>query len=138
MDRALRVPVFTPALIWTLVVTTLLIGWFPPEATAMLAPALSAATDSVPVPNRGEALQKIQRVLETKVVRQRLEDFGLTQDEINTRLGKLTDAQLHQAATQLEALIPGGNDLGLVIVLLVIAILVVILVMLLGKQIRVS
>ena len=92
----------------------------------------------MPVPNRGEALQKIQRVLETKVVRQRLEDFGLTQDEINARLGKLTDAQLHQAATQLEALIPGGNGAGVVIAILVIAILVVILVMLLGKRITVS
>lgn len=138
MNKALRIPVLTPTMIWTLVVATLVMGWFPPEAGAMLAPALSTATDSVPVPNRGEALQKIQRVLETKVVQQRLEDFGLTRDEINARLGKLTDAQLHHTATQLEALIPGGSDAGVVIAILVIAILVVILVMLLGKQIKVS
>lgn len=98
MERALRVPVFTPALIWTLVLTTLLMGWCPPEAHAMLAPAISTATESGSAPTRGEDLRKIQQVLETKIIQQRLEDLGLTKDEVNARLSQLTDAQLHQAA----------------------------------------
>lgn len=137
MESALRVPVFTPTLIWTLVVMTLLMGWCPPEAHAMLAPAISTATESGSAPNRGEDLQKIQRVLETKVIQQRLEDLGVTKDEANARLSNLTDAQLHQAATQIDALIPGG-ELGILIALLVIAILVVILILLLGKRVTVS
>lgn len=103
----------------------------------MLAPAISTATESGSAPNRGEDLQKIQRVLETKVIQQRLEDLGVTKDEANARLSNLTDAQLHQAATQIDALIPGG-ELGILIALLVIAILVVILILLLGKRVTVS
>ena len=70
------------------------------------------------------------------MIKQRLEDFGLTTDEINARLSKLSDAQVHEMATNLDALIPGGDGLGIIIALLVIAILVVILIYLLGHKSR--
>ncbi len=138
MRKVLQVPVFTQTMIWSLVITTLVMGWDPPEGMAMVAPALSTAVESVSVPNRATDLQKVQRVLEHKLIRQRLEDFGLTPEEINARLARLSDDQLHQVAMQIDALTPGGDGLGIIIALLVIAILVVILVYLFGHRITIT
>ncbi len=136
MKMMLRTAVFTPAMIWTLVVMTLVMGWFPPEGSAMLAPATTSVT--VSDPSRAEDLQRIQRVLENKLVQQRLEDYGLTPEEITARLTRLSDAQLHQMAAQIDALMPGGDaGFGIVIALLVIAILAVILIYLLGNRIEI-
>jgi Family of unknown function (DUF6627) len=132
MRKMRPVSIFVQAVVWTLVFTTFMMGWFPPESTAMLAPADFGL-------NRLEDLQKVQRVLESKMVQQRLEDVGLTADEIQGRLARLSDGQLHQMANQLDALMPGGDGgLGIVVAILVIAILVVILFYLLGHRIEVK
>jgi hypothetical protein len=130
--------VFRQATAWLLVVTILTMGFWPPDTLAMLAPALPPGTLSPSDPSRVADLQKIQSVLESKVIRQRLEDFGLSQEEISTRLDKLSDDQLHQFATEIDAMIPAGDGLGIVIALLVIAILVVILVYLLDHRIVIT
>jgi Family of unknown function (DUF6627) len=88
--------------------------------------------------DREALLQKVQSVLESKLVAQRLSDFGLTAAEIKTRLGQLSDQQLHEVATQLDAIQPGGDALGTVVVLLVIAILVVVLLQLTGHRIIIT
>ncbi len=139
MRSMLQIPVFTQAMVWMLVVTTFLIGWCPPEAGAMLAPPASTVSEPVLDANRAADLQRIQRVLESKIVQQRLEDFGLTPDEVNARLTRLSDDQLHYMATQIDALVPGGDaGLSILIAILVIAILAVILVYLLGHRIVVT
>ncbi len=56
-------------MIWMLVITTLVMGLYPPETVAMLAPALPAAAESSSDSHRMADLQKIQTVLESKVVR---------------------------------------------------------------------
>jgi hypothetical protein len=136
MRKILRMIMFSKAFIWTLVFATFLFGWMPPESQAMLAPA--ELTSAEPIPNRAADMLRIQSVLEVKMIKQRLEDFGLTMDEINARLSKLSDAQVHEMATNLDALIPGGDGLGIIIALLVIAILVVILIYLLGHKITIT
>jgi hypothetical protein len=137
MKKLLRSTVFTPVIIWTLVFMALVMGWCPPEGRAMLAPATTSATASDST--RADDLQNIQRVLENKLVQQRLEDLGFSSEEINTRLMGLSDAQVHQMASQIDALMPGGDaGLGIVIALLVIAILVVILVYLLDHRIEIK
>ena len=104
----------------------------------MLAPAVPTGTESVSDPNRVMDLQTVQKILENKIVRQRLEDFGLTSEEINARLTRLSDDQLHQLATQIDAITPGGDGLGIIVALLVIAILVVLLIYLLGHRISIT
>lgn len=139
MRNMLRLTVFTQVLVWTLAVTTLVGGLCPPEGRAMLAPPTVAATEPGTGLDRAADLQKIQSVLETKVVRQRLEDYGLTAEEINARLTRLSDAQVHQLATQIDAMIPAGDaGFGIVIALLVIAILAVILIYLLGHRVQIT
>jgi uncharacterized membrane protein len=138
MRRIVQKFVLKQAVIWMLMMVTLLTGLFPEDITAMVAPPLHTTTNSISEPHRTADLQKIQTVLESKVVRQRLEDFGLTPEEINTRLAKLSDDQLHQLATKVDALIPAGDGLGIVIALLVIAILAVILIYLLNHRIIIT
>lgn len=81
-------------------------------------------------------LQKIQKTLEMKMINQRLAEFGLTPDEIQTRMSQLSDQQVHQFALQLDQVkVAGDSGLGIIIGLLVIAILVVILIYLLGHRV---
>ena len=83
--------------------------------------------------DRAEDLQKIQKVLELKMVSEKLKELGFTEEEIQGRLGQLSDEQIHQVALNLDELKVGGDGVGIVIGLLVIAILVVLLIYLLKK-----
>jgi hypothetical protein len=79
-------------------------------------------------------LNKIQTALETKVVSEKLTQLGFNKDEIQSRLGQLSDQQLHKVALKVDELKVGGDGaLGLVIAVLVIAILVLIFVHLLRR-----
>lgn len=138
MRRLLPKHLVGRAMIWLLVITTLAMGLHPPETVAMLVPSLSTAAESSSDLYRIADLQKIQSLLESKVIRQRLEDFGLSPEEISAKLAGLSDDQLHQFATEIEAIIPAGDGLGIVIALLVIAILAVILVYLLNHRIIIT
>ena len=138
MKTILRHRITGRMLIWILVITTIAIGMRPPDGVAMLISPLPTAAEASSDSQRIADLQKIQSVLESKVVRQRLADLGLTAEEIDTRLSQLSNGQLHQLAMQVDAMIPAGNGLGIVIALLVIAILAVILIYLLDHRIIVT
>jgi hypothetical protein len=78
--------------------------------------------------DRSSDLDKIRKVLELKMVRERLKEFGFTPDEIEKRLTQLNDDQLHQLALQLDEVKVGGDGwvvLGVIIVLAAIAVLVI-------------
>jgi hypothetical protein len=78
--------------------------------------------------DRSSDVDKIRKVLELKMVRERLQEFGFTPDEIEKRLAQLSDEQLHQLALQLEEMKVGGNGwvvLGIIIVLAAIAVIVI-------------
>src|SRR5512135_1671359 len=78
-------------------------------------------------------LNKIQNLLETKVVTEKLKQLGFNAEEIQTRLDQLTDQQLHQVALKVDQLKVGGDG-GIVIGILVIVVLVL-LVIYLAKRI---
>ncbi len=111
-------------LTWYLVIAMFIIG-IAPRVEASFAPS---QTMGIERSDRTADLQKVQSVLETKVVKQRLQDFGFSQGEINARLSQLSDGQLHKLALNLDELKVGKDSgLGIIIALLVIAILVVLL-----------
>ncbi|MBI5968683.1 MAG: PA2779 family protein [Deltaproteobacteria bacterium] len=91
---------------WYLVLAMFVIG-ITPKVYAGFSPSdvigLSPA-------DRSSDLKKIQKFLETKMVRERLKEFGLTPEEIQTRLSPLSDQQIHQLALKLDELMVGGND----------------------------
>ena len=69
-------------------------------------------------------LQNIQKILETKMVCKRLQQLGLSQDDIQGRLSRLDDKQLHRIALRLDEIRVGGNGFEVLVVILLIGILV--------------
>ena len=130
----MRIP-FMKHISWYLVAAMFIIS-IAPKVDAGFSPSEILALSQV---ERTADLQKIQKVLEVKAVSERLKQFGLTQDEIQTRLVSLSDQQIHQVAVQLDDLKIGrGDALGLIIALLVIAVLVIVLLKLTGHRVIVS
>jgi hypothetical protein len=127
---------FRALIVWILVITLSSIAFTPQNTPAALLPSAALMDSEALASDRGASLNKIQSVLESKLITQRLTDLGLTETEILSRLGQLSDAQIHQIAARLDAQLPGGDDgLGLVVALLVIAILVVILLQVSGHKV---
>lgn len=117
---------------WLLVFLTFIIG-IAPRVDAGLSPSVAVALS-----DRAADLGSIQKVLETKMVRERLVQFGFTPDEVRARLERLDDRQLHGLAMRLDELKTGGDALGIIIALLVIAILVVILLQLTDHKVIIT
>jgi len=89
--------------------------------------------------DRGSDIQTIRKFIEMKMVRERLAKLGFTADEVQSRLGQLSDERIHQLAQRLDDLKVGADDgLGIIIALLVIAILIVILIQLTGRKIIIT
>ncbi len=85
---------------------------------------------------RSSDLVKVQKFLEMKMVQERLREYGLTREEIQSRLDQLSDPQIHQLALKVDDLrVAADGGLGIIVALLVIAILVVILILLLGHRV---
>ncbi|MEI9477530.1 MAG: PA2779 family protein [Deltaproteobacteria bacterium] len=131
--RLLKMP-FVRYISWYLVVTMVVIG-MTPRVYAGFSPSELMGPSPI---DRTSDLQKIQEVLETKMISERLTQLGFTADEIQARLNQLGDEQIHQFALQLDQLKVGGDGVGIVIGILVIAILVVILIYLLGHRIEIK
>lgn len=119
---------------WYLIILMFIIG-ITPKVEAGLAPSELIAMSQV---DRAADLEKIQKILEVKIVIERLESFGFTQDEIQKRLCNLSDQQIHRLAIHLDDLKVGGDGFGVIIALLVIAILVVLLLHLTGRRVIVT
>ena len=122
-------------IIWYLVMGMFVIG-ITPRVYAGFSPSEVMGFSSS---ERSSDLMKVQKFLEMKMVRERLKEYGLTQDEITARLDQLSDRQIHQLALKVDDLRVAADDgLGIIVALLVIAILVVILILLLGHRVVVK
>lgn len=119
---------------WYLVAAIFVIG-ITPRVYAGFAPSEGFALTSG---ERASNLDKVQKFLEMKMVRERLKDLGFTPEEIQGKLNDLNDQQLHQLAMKMDDLKVGGDGLGFVIAILVIIILVIIIVQLSGHRIVVK
>lgn len=104
----------------------LVFSLMPMESEAMLAPA-DESIISADGSSRTEDLQTVRKVLEQKIIQQRLQDFGLSQGDINARLDRMSDGQLHAMATQLNSVIPAGDNTVWTIVGILLIVLLVIL-----------
>jgi hypothetical protein len=75
--------------------------------------------------DRVSDLGKIQKTLESKIVRERLHQLGFTADEIQGRLDRLGDEQIHQLALRMDtAKVAGDAGLGVILVLLALLLVV--------------
>ena len=87
--------------------------------------------------SRQEDMATIQKALEQKLVKERLRDLGYTEEEIKARLDRLSDAEVHSLASQLDSLMPAGSWEAVIVVILLVAILVVLILMWTGRKIAV-
>ena len=88
---------------------------FVSSAPAMFIPSLSEGDGTI---HREMDLQKIQKLLESKLVRHKLSQLGLTKEEVEARLHQLDDEQVHQIANQIHALEAGGSAEWILILIL--------------------
>jgi hypothetical protein len=88
--------------------------------------------------DRASDLQKIQKFLEMKLVRERLKKLGFTQDEIQAKLNQLSNQQIHYFAQNLDDLRVGGNGAEVVIILLLTAILVFLVLHFTGRKVIIT
>lgn len=116
---------------WYMVAAMVLIG-ITPRVEASFSPSEGLALFQSD-PNSD--LQKIQKVLESKMIRERLKAFGFTPDQIQTRLSQLNAEQIHQLALKLDEMKVGGDGGEVVIALLLIAILVVLIIYVSGHKV---
>jgi hypothetical protein len=106
-------------------------------AQAMQIPAApDAAVASSP--ERSADLAKVQKVLESKELRQKLLDHGLTPEETEARIASLSDEQLHRLASNLDAVQAGGDALSTLLFLALIALLVVLIIYLMEGRIEIK
>jgi len=112
----------------------LILGAIPVKSMAYVTgmePAMQHATAA----SRAESMARVQRVLESKLVSERLQSVGLSAPEVESRIQKLSDTELHRFASQLDALYPGGDGFSVIIAILVIVILVMIILKLADRKI---
>ncbi|MDH4267140.1 MAG: PA2779 family protein [Deltaproteobacteria bacterium] len=115
---------------WYMVTVMFLIG-INPRVYAGFSPSETITLSPI---DRHSDLQKIQKVLESKMIHERLRQLGFHEEGIQKRLNRLTDEQIHQLALKLDELKVGGDSLGIVIAALLVAVIAVLIVYLLGYR----
>lgn len=79
-------------------------------------------------------LSKIRKMLENKLVAEKLRSHGLSTEEINQKLDKMGDVQIHQLAALSDRITAGGDGgVTAAIVVLVIFVIVIILLIVLRR-----
>src|ERR1044072_1790832 len=96
------------------------------RAEAMLAP--SNTVKSAPQFDRNQDLKTIQSTLESKILRQKLHALGLSDPEIESRLSRLSDSEVHQLASQIRSVHPAGDVLIGVLVIVILVLLIIFLI----------
>jgi len=114
-----------------LVFAVFIISAIPSPSSAMF---ITPGGENTVVGSTGD-MEKVQTFLESRLVQQRLIDFGLTAEEVSSRLNQLSQDQLHQIATHIDEIDYGGDALGGILSLLVIIILIIVIIKIMGKQV---
>ena len=115
---------------WYMVTVMFLLG-ITPRVDAGFSPS---GVIGQPQMNRTADWDKIQKVIEIKMIRERLNALGFSQEEIQMRLNHLSDEQVHQLALNLDELKSGGDDAVTVIIVLVIVAIALLVVYLMGYR----
>ncbi|MCC6542917.1 MAG: PA2779 family protein [Nitrospirae bacterium] len=120
-----------------LIIAMFVIASVPTQSAAMF---LSSGTTGVSaadvVVDAAADAVRVRTFLESKIVRQRLSDFGLTSEEVSSRLNHLSADQMHQIASHIGQVDAGGDSfIGGIIAMLVIIILVLVVLKLMGLEV---
>ena len=129
--QKLRKALLSHSLVWYVAIAMLVVFSVPRAGSAGIIPSHLASNGS-----RQVDMARVQGVMESKVVSQRLMDLGLNPEEVKIKVATFSDADLHQLASHLDQVQGGGDGgLGIIVTLLVIVILFVILLQLTNHRI---
>ncbi len=103
-------------------------------ALAGLAPSRSSGETSIASARDADMLMA-QRVLENKVVAQKLRDYGVAPTDAQARLASMSDQDLHTLASASKGLPSGGDATGAIIGVLVVVILVIVILRLMHRDV---
>ncbi len=79
-------------------------------------------------------LTKIRKMLENKLVAEKLRSHGLSTEEVNQKLDKMGDAQIHQLAALSDRITAGGDGgVAIAIVALVIVVIFILVLIVMRK-----
>jgi len=106
-------------------------------AVAGLAPSRVSGATSI-ASARDADMVMAQRALESKVVAQKLRDYGVAPADAQAQLASMSDADLHTLTSASKGLPSGGDGTGAIIGVLVIIILVVVVLRLMHKEVVVK
>lgn len=82
-----------------------------------------------------EDLRTIQVFLESRIVVQKLSDFGMSKKEAMEKVRQLDEKDLHVLAGMVRVAPSGGDGVGVLIGLAVLALLVILIIKLMDKEI---
>lgn len=123
-----------------LIIALIALSTFAGPAEAMFVPAAAqgdVASAFRATSDRAADLGRIQSALETKIVRQKLMDYGLSPTEALAKMNMLSDQQLHMLATHTDAVQAGGHAADVFFGLVIVGLLVVVLIYLLQGRVEV-
>jgi len=120
-----------------MIITIILVSFIPvslvsKSAEAAIVESQMISSNGRPLVNRENNEKKIRKMLENKIVTERLNSFGLSDRELTEKLDSMSDEQIHQLAA-LSDKIPAGGDgaaTAAVIVLVVFVVLIILLIVL--------
>ncbi len=132
---------YTKPLVIYLAVALVSLSTLAGPAEAMFVPA--APHQDLPAANpvsaaRTTDLARIQTALESKIIQQKLMDYGLSPEETMVRLNSLSDEQIHQLAAHTDAIEAGGDGVGLLVGVVILALLIVLLIFLVEGRIQIK
>lgn len=127
-------PVLKLAVVWVLVAAL--------SATATVPRCLagfSASEAVAPIPaDRPADLEKLQKFLEAKMVRERLKNLGFAPEEVRMKLEVLDDRQVHQMALRLDEMKVAGDGGAVLLIVFLAAILAVLIIYATGHRIAIQ
>jgi hypothetical protein len=130
--------------IYRLAIIVVILASFTPMALisksaecAMIGSQLILPNGKASVTVREIEMEKIRRALENKIVAEKLKSYGLSKEEIITKVSKMSDGQVHQIAA-LSDKIPAGGDAALaVLITILVVVVLVLLILFLLKVLRI-
>jgi phosphatidate phosphatase APP1 len=84
--------------------------------------------------SREVSLTKIRKMLENKLVAEKLRSHGLSTEEVNQKLDKMGDAQIHQLAALSDRVTAGGNGAVAIAIVAIVIVVVFVIVLILWKR----
>jgi cytochrome c553 len=130
---------YTKPLVIYLAVMLMAVSTMAGPAEAMFLPSSPQQNSSADAASaaRTADMTRVRAALESKIIQQKLMDYGLSPEETTARLNTLSDEQIHELAAHTDALEAGGDPLGFLVGVVVLALLVVLLIFLIQGRIQI-